>query len=222
MRMHNPPHPGEIIKRLCLEPLGVSVSEAAQSLRLMKGKVNKLFWIFGFCLIASSCAGPNPNPGERTTDMFWTSGKFERAFERATPHAEAGEPWAQLRLGIFYENGWGTSVDVKKAEYWYKKVIDQKSTGDWAEGQMIGAVGKPGYFNQNSDARIAQFNLAQLYYKSGNNLDEAHRLISNLIEETNGKAVFFCCEFADSRYFTQKQFTELKDNIEKGLKDKPK
>jgi len=80
MRMHNPPHPGEIIKRLCLEPLGVSVSEAAQSLRLMKGKVNKLFWIFGFCLIASSCAGPNPNPGERTTDMFWTSGKFERAF----------------------------------------------------------------------------------------------------------------------------------------------
>ncbi|MFO1309499.1 MAG: HigA family addiction module antitoxin [Burkholderiales bacterium] len=23
MRMHNPPHPGEILKSLCLEPLGV-------------------------------------------------------------------------------------------------------------------------------------------------------------------------------------------------------
>ena len=32
MRMHNPPHPGEIIKSLCLEPLGVSVTEAAKAL----------------------------------------------------------------------------------------------------------------------------------------------------------------------------------------------
>ena len=27
MRMHNPPHPGEILKSLCLEPLGLSVTE---------------------------------------------------------------------------------------------------------------------------------------------------------------------------------------------------
>jgi addiction module HigA family antidote len=26
--MHNPPHPGEIIKALCLEPLGLSVTDA--------------------------------------------------------------------------------------------------------------------------------------------------------------------------------------------------
>ena len=32
MRMHNPPHPGEIIKSLCLEPLGVTVTEAAKAL----------------------------------------------------------------------------------------------------------------------------------------------------------------------------------------------
>ena len=30
--MHNPPHPGEIIRELCLDPLGVSVTEAAESL----------------------------------------------------------------------------------------------------------------------------------------------------------------------------------------------
>ena len=30
--MHNPPHPGEIIRELCLEPLGVSVSDAAKAL----------------------------------------------------------------------------------------------------------------------------------------------------------------------------------------------
>jgi len=32
MRMHNPPHPGEVLKSLCLEPLGVSVTDAARAL----------------------------------------------------------------------------------------------------------------------------------------------------------------------------------------------
>ena len=32
MRMHNPPHPGEILKSLCLEPLGLSVTDAARAL----------------------------------------------------------------------------------------------------------------------------------------------------------------------------------------------
>ena len=32
MRMHNPPHPGEIIKRLCLDPLSLTVTQAAQAL----------------------------------------------------------------------------------------------------------------------------------------------------------------------------------------------
>lgn len=31
-QMHNPPHPGEIIRELCLEPLGLSISEAAEGL----------------------------------------------------------------------------------------------------------------------------------------------------------------------------------------------
>ena len=32
MRMHNPPHPGEVLRELCLEPLGVSVTAAAEAL----------------------------------------------------------------------------------------------------------------------------------------------------------------------------------------------
>jgi len=32
MNMHNPPHPGEIIRDLCLEPLGLSVTGAADAL----------------------------------------------------------------------------------------------------------------------------------------------------------------------------------------------
>ena len=32
MRMHHPPHPGEVLKTLCLEPLGLTFTEAAKAL----------------------------------------------------------------------------------------------------------------------------------------------------------------------------------------------
>jgi len=165
-------------------------------------------------IFLSGCAGPNPNPGERTSDMALYHSKYKRAFEIVKPSAEAGEPWAQLRLGIFYENGWGTKVDVDKAEYWYKQAAAQKASDAWAEGKIVGATGKPGYFNQNSDARIAQFNLAYLYFNNGRNLSEAYQLVNSVIDESNGEAIFFCCEFAGGRYFTQEQFLELKKKIE--------
>jgi addiction module HigA family antidote len=30
--MHNPPHPGEVLRELCLDPLGVTVTQAAAAL----------------------------------------------------------------------------------------------------------------------------------------------------------------------------------------------
>jgi len=183
-----------------------------------KAMTRILFSLFTLmAVIMAGCAGPNPNPGERTSDMAWNQGNFTRAFEVVKPRAMAGEPWAQLRLGIFFENGWGTAKDNEQAEYWYKQAAAQKATGDWADGKLIGAAGKAGYFNQNSDARIAQFNLAQLYYVTNKNLPQAKRLIDSVIEETNGNSVFFCCEFAGGRYFTNKQFMELKQKIEERM-----
>ena len=32
MNMHNPPHPGEIIREMCIDALGISVTEAAKAL----------------------------------------------------------------------------------------------------------------------------------------------------------------------------------------------
>jgi antitoxin HigA-1 len=32
MKMHNPPHPGEVIRALCLEPLGLTVTRTAVAL----------------------------------------------------------------------------------------------------------------------------------------------------------------------------------------------
>lgn len=32
MKMHNPHHPGEVLRELCMEPLGLSITEAAEAL----------------------------------------------------------------------------------------------------------------------------------------------------------------------------------------------
>ena len=40
--MHNPPHPGEIIRELCLEPLGLSVSDAAKALRISRKTLSEI------------------------------------------------------------------------------------------------------------------------------------------------------------------------------------
>jgi len=42
MLMHNPPHPGEIIKELCLEPLGISITEAAKALGVSRKTLSSI------------------------------------------------------------------------------------------------------------------------------------------------------------------------------------
>ncbi len=42
MLMHNPPHPGEVIRRQCLEPLGLSVTEAAKGLGVSRNTLSML------------------------------------------------------------------------------------------------------------------------------------------------------------------------------------
>ena len=42
MGMHNPPHPGEIVRHECLEPLGLTVTRAAQGLRVTRQALSDL------------------------------------------------------------------------------------------------------------------------------------------------------------------------------------
>ncbi|MYA68108.1 MAG: HigA family addiction module antidote protein [Gammaproteobacteria bacterium] len=42
MLMHNPPHPGEVVKRQCLQPLGLTVTEAAQGLAVSRNTLSML------------------------------------------------------------------------------------------------------------------------------------------------------------------------------------
>jgi addiction module HigA family antidote len=62
--MHNPPHPGEIIKELCLEPLGISVTEAAKALGVSRKTLSA---------ILNGRAGISPEMAVRLSIAFETS-----------------------------------------------------------------------------------------------------------------------------------------------------
>ena len=64
MRMHNPPHPGEIIKSLCLEPLGVSVTAAAKALHVSRKTLSA---------ILNGRSGISPEMAVRLSIAFGTS-----------------------------------------------------------------------------------------------------------------------------------------------------
>lgn len=64
MRMHNPPHPGEILRELCLEPLGISVTDAAQALGISRKTLSA---------ILNGKAGISPEMALRLSIAFDTS-----------------------------------------------------------------------------------------------------------------------------------------------------
>ena len=45
--MHNPPHPGEVLRELCLEPLELNVSEAAKALGVSRRALYRRLDEFG-------------------------------------------------------------------------------------------------------------------------------------------------------------------------------
>jgi len=42
MKMHNPPHPGEALRALCLDPLGLSVTEVAKALGVSRKTLSSI------------------------------------------------------------------------------------------------------------------------------------------------------------------------------------
>jgi len=64
MRMHNPPHPGEILKSLCLEPLGLSVTHAAEALGVSRKTLSS---------IVNGRAGISPEMAVRLSIAFDTT-----------------------------------------------------------------------------------------------------------------------------------------------------
>ncbi len=89
MRMHNPPHPGEIIKSLCLEPLEVTVTDAAKALGVSRKTLSA---------ILNGRAGISPEMAVRLSIAFGTSAEswLNQQLQYDLWHAELGRK--QLRV----------------------------------------------------------------------------------------------------------------------------
>jgi addiction module HigA family antidote len=64
VQMHNPPHPGEILRYLCLEPLGLSVTDAAKGLGVSRKTLSS---------VLNGRAGISPEMAVRLSIAFDTT-----------------------------------------------------------------------------------------------------------------------------------------------------
>jgi len=61
MRMHNPPHPGEIIREFCVEPLNLTITDAAKALGVTRKTLSTLL---------NGRAGVSPEMAIRLSRVF--------------------------------------------------------------------------------------------------------------------------------------------------------
>ena len=64
MKMHNPPHPGEVLSELCLKPAGLTVTEAASALGVSRKTLS---------MIINGRAGISPEMAVRLSIAFDTT-----------------------------------------------------------------------------------------------------------------------------------------------------
>ena len=67
MEMHNPAHPGEILKELCLEPLGLTVTRTAEALGVARKTLSELI---------NAKSGVSPEMAIRLSKAFRTTPEF--------------------------------------------------------------------------------------------------------------------------------------------------
>jgi addiction module HigA family antidote len=67
MAMHNPPHPGEVIRSLCLDPLGLTVTDAAKALGVSRKTLSA---------VLNGRAGISPEMAVRLSIAFDTSAEM--------------------------------------------------------------------------------------------------------------------------------------------------
>ena len=104
MAMKNPPHPGEIIRDLCIEPLGLTVTQAAQGLGVTRKTLS---------LMLNGRAGISPEMAIRLSKAFGRSPESWLALQSLYDLAQIAKEAATIDVKPFSQDG-GMSV---KQEY---------------------------------------------------------------------------------------------------------
>jgi addiction module HigA family antidote len=85
MRMKNPPHPGRLVRQECIEPLGLTVTDAAERLGVTRQALNNL---------VNERAGISPEMSIRLSKAFgsspdvWLGMQMEYDLAEAEKHAD--------------------------------------------------------------------------------------------------------------------------------------
>ncbi len=85
MPMKNPPHPGEVIRELCLEPLGLTVTRAAEALRVSRQSLSN---------VLNGHTGISPEMAVRLEKAFGSTAetwlKMQLAYDLSLAREKAG------------------------------------------------------------------------------------------------------------------------------------
>jgi antitoxin HigA-1 len=92
MPMHNPPHPGGIIRRQCLEPLGLSVTEAAEGLGITRQALSDLL---------NEKAGISVDMAIRLSKAFGSNAETWLGLQTAYDLAQARERARTIKVRAF-------------------------------------------------------------------------------------------------------------------------
>ncbi len=85
MKMKNPPHPGRIVRQECIQPLGITVTEAARALGVTRQALNN---------VVNLKSGISPEMAIRLSKAFGSSPEvwlgMQMAYDLAQLEKEAG------------------------------------------------------------------------------------------------------------------------------------
>lgn len=89
MAMHDPVHPGEMVREECLAPLGLNVTEAAKVLGVTRQALNNL---------VNEKAGISPEMAIRLEKAFGSSAEFWLRLQTAYELAQARQHEAEIAV----------------------------------------------------------------------------------------------------------------------------
>jgi antitoxin HigA-1 len=92
MPMHDPPHPGGIVRRQCLEPLGLTVTEAAKGLGVTRQALSDLL---------NGRAGVSVDMAIRLSKAFGSSAETWLGLQTAYDLAQARERAHTIKVRSF-------------------------------------------------------------------------------------------------------------------------
>lgn len=92
IRMHNPPHPGEILRELCLDPLELTVTDAAAGLGVSRKQLSA---------VLNGRAGISPEMAIRLSMAFGTSAEVWLNHQLQFDLSQAERQRKNLRVSKF-------------------------------------------------------------------------------------------------------------------------